>query len=427
MLFLLFCFSVLHVVAQISSAFSSPKLDTYFSSYFDGSGAIRKLFPCFDLAACIIVTLTFLQQSLNQSPSCTLRLSLNSISTQQSLKMTYMEFFGCAFIAFGPPLALFLITIARDPIRIIILISGAFFWLLSLLISSLLWYAVVPLRSQLAFGVVFSVIFQELFRFAFYKLLKRAESGLEKLTEAGGGNSHVAHNNKHVLAYAEDMIEHFQSALCLMWRTLLKQLRKKAPKPSCKSYSHISAAVMDKLMIANLEFFNFFAMCLQTSRTVYQTDRLITPFLSQDFSVMDFKKIVAGLGFGLMSGAFSFINVLADSVGPGTVGLHGSSQVFFITSALFTLCFVLLHTFWGVIFFQAADKNDFPKLILVFGSHMLISCLTLLNKQQMYFASLIPAYIIMLVCAAVAFISVGGTITNIKAFVMCKTTMVIQQ
>lgn len=74
--------------------------------------------------------------------------------------MTVAEFFGCACLAFGTPLAMFTFTIAHDPIRIIILIAAAFFWLLSLLFSSILWFAVVPLRNQLAFGVVFSVIFQ---------------------------------------------------------------------------------------------------------------------------------------------------------------------------------------------------------------------------------------------------------------------------
>ena len=31
---------------------------------------------------------------------------------------------------------------------------------------------------------------------------------------------------------------------------------------------------------------------------------------------------VVGLGFGMMSGVFSLVNVLADSVGPGTVGFN---------------------------------------------------------------------------------------------------------
>ena len=34
-----------------------------------------------------------------------------------------------------------------------------------------------------------------------------------------------------------------------------------------------------------------------------------------------------GLGFGLMSGAFSLMNVLADSLGPGTLGTRGEPQV----------------------------------------------------------------------------------------------------
>ena len=41
---------------------------------------------------------------------------------------------------------------------------------------------------------------------------------------------------------------------------------------------------------------------------------------------------VSGLGFGIVSGAFSLINVLADMVGPGTIGIHGDSKYFFLVS-----------------------------------------------------------------------------------------------
>ena len=77
--------------------------------------------------------------------------------------MTVVEFYGCTFLAFGPALAMFVFTIAHDPIRIIILIAAAFFWLLSLLLSSLLWFAVIPLRSYTVFGMVFSIFFQVTF------------------------------------------------------------------------------------------------------------------------------------------------------------------------------------------------------------------------------------------------------------------------
>jgi len=72
-----------------------------------------------------------------------------------------------------------------------------------------------------------------------------------------------------------------------------------------------------------------------------------------------------------MSGAFALINVLADAAGPGTVGLRGGgdSPVFFVTSALTTLCFILLHTSWSVTFFDALDKRNYVMILTVVGSH----------------------------------------------------------
>ena len=46
---------------------------------------------------------------------------------------------------------------------------------------------------------------------------------------------------------------------------------------------------------------------------------------------------VSGFGFGVISGAFSLVNVLADMTGPGTVGIFGQSSHFFITSGI-TFC-----------------------------------------------------------------------------------------
>ena len=54
----------------------------------------------------------------------------------------------------------FIFTIAADPVRVILLMLSAFFWLLSLFLSSILWFAVVPLKDTLAFGLIFSVLFQ---------------------------------------------------------------------------------------------------------------------------------------------------------------------------------------------------------------------------------------------------------------------------
>lgn len=224
-----------------------------------------------------------------------------------------MDFFGCAFLAFGPPLAMFTFTVAVEPIRIIMLVASAFFWLISLLLSSLLWYTVSPLQNHLAFGLVFSVLFQEAFRYLLYWVLRKAERGLDKVTTI-----HVA-DSRHVFAY------------------------------------------------------------------------------------------VCGLGFGFMSGAFALVNVLADAVGPGTMGLRQGTEYFFVISAATTLCFILLHTFWGVVFFAALDRKDLGLLIWVIVSHLFVSCMTLLNVYQAYIASILSAYVVLIITTALAFKVAGGS------------------
>lgn len=227
-------------------------------------------------------------------------------------KMTVMDFFGCAFLAFGPPLAMFTFTVAAEPIRIIILIASAFFWLISLLLSSVLWYATESVENHLALGLTFSVLFQEAFRYLLYWVLRKAERGLDKVT-----TTHVA-DSRHVFAY------------------------------------------------------------------------------------------VCGLGFGFMSGVFALVNVLADAVGPGTMGLRQGTEYFFIISAATTLCFILLHTFWGVIFFSAVDRRNWAQVTWVVGSHLFMSCVTLLNAHQSYVATIFSAYVILVITAAIAFRVAGG-------------------
>jgi anterior pharynx defective protein 1 len=236
--------------------------------------------------------------------------------------MTVLAFFGCALAAYGPALALFTLTIANDPVKIIILILSAFFWLLSLLLSSVLWFAVVPLRDKLAFGLVFSVLFQELFRLFIYLLLRKADAYLKKLTE----NEHTQiFANKHILAY------------------------------------------------------------------------------------------VVGLGFGMMSGAFSLVNVLADTYGPGTVGFGGEPKDFFMASAGLCLATILLHMAWGVITFAALDCRRWVHLAYVWVAHLTFSCLTLLNANYLYPATVLPAYVILAVSATLAFQVSGGTMEGLKS------------
>jgi len=239
--------------------------------------------------------------------------------------MTVAEFFGCAFLAFGAPLAMFIFTISDSPIKIILLIFSSFLWLLALLISSFIWFIIIPLREYLFFGVVVSVFVQELFRYFVYKLLDKTSAGLEELA----GDSLVIHN-KPVLAY------------------------------------------------------------------------------------------VAGLGFGIISGLFQSVNILADTIGPGTMGLKSGSDMFFITSATLALCIILLHTFWSVIFFDGIQNRNNLHVAIVVVSHLAFSLLTLLNTSELYGLTISLSILNVGLMGTYAFKAVGGSLIKFRRFITCQ-------
>ncbi|OCT69243.1 gamma-secretase subunit APH-1A isoform X2 [Xenopus laevis] len=245
--------------------------------------------------------------------------------------MALAVFFGCTFVAFGPALSLFILTIAVDPLKVIILVAGSFFWLVSVLLSSLIWFISVQISNKndanlqyglLIFGAAISVLLQETFRYAYYRLLKKADEGLATISEDGR-----------------------------------------------------------------------------------------SPISIQQMAY------VSGFSFGIISGVFSVINILADAIGPGIVGVHGDSQYYFLTSAFLTMAIVFLHTFWGIVFFAACEKRKPLHIVGVVLSHLVTSGLTFLNP--MYEASLIPIYIITLGMALWAFVAAGGNYRNIRKCLAC--------
>ncbi|XP_065732857.1 gamma-secretase subunit APH-1A isoform X3 [Phocoena phocoena] len=127
---------------------------------------------------------------------------------------------------------------------------------------------------------------------------------------------------------------------------------------------------------------------------------------------------VSGLSFGIISGVFSVINILADALGPGVVGIHGDSPYYFLTSAFLTAAIILLHTFWGVVFFDACERRRYWALGLVVGSHLLTSGLTFLNPW--YEASLLPIYAVTVSMGLWAFITAGGSFRSIQRSLSCK-------
>ncbi|KAI9595931.1 gamma-secretase subunit Aph-1 [Syncephalis fuscata] len=92
--------------------------------------------------------------------------------------MTLLSFFGCALTAYGPVVSVFLLTIARDAQLVILAMTSAFFWLVALLLTSVLWYIIPPARSLHPVTLLYAVLIQEIIRWGYFKMIERAEKGL---------------------------------------------------------------------------------------------------------------------------------------------------------------------------------------------------------------------------------------------------------
>jgi anterior pharynx defective protein 1 len=97
------------------------------------------------------------------------------------------------------------------------------------------------------------------------------------------------------------------------------------------------------------------------------------------------------------------------------MGLKDGSDLFFLASAATALCFILLHTFWSVIFFSAVDNRNYWQIAWVVGTHMATSCFTLFNQNEQYLASLLPVYGIMVATGCMAYSVAGGTFRSFAA------------
>lgn len=147
--------------------------------------------------------------------------------------------------------------------------------------------------------------------------------------------------------------------------------------------------------------------------------------ISDSIQVSENKHILAyvtGLGFGLISGIFSMANLLADSAGPATMGLNGGSDIFFLTTAVQTLCMILLHVFWSVTFFNGCDKRKYEHILFVVVSHLFVSCMTLWNANgKAMYGLTIPLFVLETVISAiVAFKVAGGSAKTFTRFLKCQ-------
>ncbi|CAD6184261.1 unnamed protein product [Caenorhabditis auriculariae] len=118
--------------------------------------------------------------------------------------MGYLLTTSCYIISFAPAFALFHRFIVHDPVRIILFVLGAFFWLVALLLSSLIWLGLGTLFDGYVVSIVIGIFLQELARVSYFLLLKEAQSGLNKITRPGEVSVAPGvtdlHNARHMLA-----------------------------------------------------------------------------------------------------------------------------------------------------------------------------------------------------------------------------------
>ncbi|KAI8098489.1 gamma-secretase subunit Aph-1 [Halteromyces radiatus] len=96
--------------------------------------------------------------------------------------MSLYTFFGCLLIAYGPILSIFFLYIAQSAQHVLVTVASAFFCLIALLFSSVIWYLAKTVQSTLTISIVYSVAIQEIFRWCYFLLLQRSEAGLNMIT-----------------------------------------------------------------------------------------------------------------------------------------------------------------------------------------------------------------------------------------------------
>ncbi|KAI8618405.1 gamma-secretase subunit Aph-1 [Chytriomyces sp. MP71] len=97
--------------------------------------------------------------------------------------MTAASFFGCLLVAYGPAVGAFAVTAYQSGELAILMICSAFFWLLSILIASGLWFAgSESTKRNFFFNLGISVALQEAARVLFWYIIRIPEIGLTKIS-----------------------------------------------------------------------------------------------------------------------------------------------------------------------------------------------------------------------------------------------------
>ncbi|KAJ8787180.1 hypothetical protein J1605_000523 [Eschrichtius robustus] len=115
---------------------------------------------------------------------------------------------------------------------------------------------------------------------------------------------------------------------------------------------------------------------------------------------------VSGLGFGIMSGVFSFVSTLSDSLGRGTVGIHGDPPQCFLNSAFMTLGSYCCTCSGALCVWMPVRRKKWYALLVVLLPYLLVSALSFINPR--YGLKLVSAYIILVLTGVWTFFVSAG-------------------
>jgi len=126
--------------------------------------------------------------------------------------------------------------------------------------------------------------------------------------------------------------------------------------------------------------------------------------------------LALGLGIGITHCLITYVTVLWEASGPAAAFSPACPAVnLFLTSALISLCFVLLNVFWTIISFDGFRKKSWWKMGGVVVSHLVASFLTMLNlKGGSCYTSIILLYVLLSLVSIVCWITVAKNLSQAK-------------
>ena len=197
---------------------------------------------------------------------------------------------------------------------------SAFFWLLALVVSSLFWAAIPPLKnSSHGWAIIpVGVITQEIARAIFVRLYL---SGIQQWADA----------------------------VHACWTTLSEPL---SGNQSLTVFSMCAAC--------------FLNICSRSERSfsVVSINAIVFPLIDL------YSAIAAGVGFGAIHTFMYYATIIAHSVGDGTLySAHCPQISTFFSAAWMALFFNIMHIGWMVIAFDAYRRLNFFKVGLIFLLH----------------------------------------------------------